>query len=173
MHFASNLAVLPNLIVYPRPFNHKAHLCRTVHVDIPLDSGHTDFVALSDPYSAMYVASAAVMRKFAASPQWHDRNSPWGAESGGEMAANAIIFLDPPLGFWSAGLVPYDAATKTPLPAAAVEHASNRLCGDLAVKHHFHDHAPDPDLSTYFCTVEPHLLFIESHLTHTTAMTRL
>ncbi|KAK9861938.1 hypothetical protein WJX84_001197 [Apatococcus fuscideae] len=81
---------------------------RTVHLETPTISGHTDFVVLSDPYSAMYVASAAVMHKFAASPQWTDRNSPWsswGAEAGGEMAANAIIFLDPPLGFWSAGLV--------------------------------------------------------------------
>ena len=87
------------------------------------------------------------------------------------MAANAIIFLDPPLGFWSAGVVPYDAASKTILPNAAVEHASNRLCAELAAKHGFHDHAPDASLGQYFCAVEPHLLFFESHnLTHTGLM---
>ena len=136
---------------------------RTVHIDEPTLSGHTDFVALSDPYSAVYVASRALMLKFAASPQWTNRDSPWGAESGGEMAANAIIFLDPPLGYWSAGLVPYDAASKTILPIARIEHASNRLCAETATKHGVHAHAPDAHLGLYFCAVEPHLLFIESH----------
>ena len=47
---------------------------RTVHLDNPTASGHKDFVALSDPYSAVYVASKSLMKKFAASPQWTDRN---------------------------------------------------------------------------------------------------
>ena len=68
-------------------------------------------------------------------------------------------------------MIPYDAGMRQILPIANIEHASNRLCAEVATKHGFHDHAPDANLGQYFCTVEPHLLFFESHnLTRATAM---
>ena len=48
------------------------------------------------------------------------------------MAANGIMFMDPPPGFWSAAMVPYEPNLQQLSQDAAIAHLSNNKCGKRA-----------------------------------------
>ena len=50
------------------------------------------------------------------------------------MAANGIMFVDPPGGFWVAAVVPYFPDKQLLSHEAAIQHLSNRYCGKRAHK---------------------------------------
>ena len=84
------------------------------------------FVALDNPYTAMWIADRPLLSRFMASELWHVHTLPAGGLGVQETAANAIMFLDPPAGFQSAFVVPCHPVTKQPLPIAALRHLSNK-----------------------------------------------
>lgn len=47
-----------------------------------------------------------------------------------EMAACGLQLVAPPEGFFSAAVVPYDPVSRQLDPDSAIDHLSNRYCGD-------------------------------------------
>ena len=57
-----------------------------------------------------------------------------GAWPSREMAANGIMFVDPPERFWVAAVVPFFPDKQLLSHEAAIQHLSNRYCGKRAHK---------------------------------------
>lgn len=103
-------------------YNHSAVL----HYNHPV-FGPRHYLMLNRPYTAMWMATAAKLEQFMASPLWRKMDGMWGVR---EMAACGIQFLDVPdkKGFWSTHVVPYDPVAPKVNDLAIIRHVTNNYC---------------------------------------------
>ncbi|KAK9818872.1 hypothetical protein WJX74_004902 [Apatococcus lobatus] len=154
------------------PWNGKEQLSDALqHVYLPtygrtLDIGkqkkaHQHYIQLPDPYSAVFAATSKLMARFMQSQYWTQRIGAWPSR---EMAANGIMFVDPPERFWVAAVVPFFPDKQLLSHEAAIQHLSNRYCGKRAHKQGFHDQAP-PIETTGFCVMDFEDFFTQDNTT--------
>jgi hypothetical protein len=106
-------------------------LSKAQKIVVETETGPRHFLAMPNPYMAMWIAEAGQLARFMDSKWWTAKSGQWGVR---EMAAGGMQFVSPPAGYRSAVVVPYDPKLKQVDDLAAIAHISNNYCARHAVK---------------------------------------
>ncbi|MBV8457730.1 MAG: class I SAM-dependent methyltransferase [Acetobacteraceae bacterium] len=99
-------------------------------------AGSYRFIALDNPYCAMFVLDRALAREYAASPSFHMGASMsvsvWRTRA---RAAMGLCWNDPPAGFAARHVAPVDETTMSIAPCAHVRHLPGNYASDPTTPH--------------------------------------